>query len=257
MIKEIRAKSILNRSSIGDYCINPYIGCTHACIYCYAHYYTKLRGYSEPWGSYIYVKVNAPDLLSREIRRKKRGVVYLSSLTDPYQNIESRYELTRKILDILMRNGWPVIIQTKSPLVLRDIDIIGNMEANVGFTIITLDENLRKLFEPHAPPVSDRIDALMKLKEEGIRTFTFIGPILPKMSVRELINIVEEVKDYADVIYFDRLNFKPGIFNRIDRAFSEIGLAGWSTNLEAYYKRIKESLKEYLRERKINSVFVY
>ncbi len=257
MIKEIRAKSILNRSYIGDYCINPYVGCAHACIYCYAHYYTKLRGYSDPWGSYVYVKVNAPDLLSREIARKRKGVVYLSSLTDPYQPVESKYELTRKVLQILMRNGWPVIIQTKSPLVLRDIDVISSMDASVGFTIITLDESLRKSFEPHAPPVPDRIDALMKLKENGVRTFAFIGPILPKTSVRELINIVEEVKDYTDVIYFDRLNFKPGIFRKMDRAFSKMGLASWSANLNAYYERIKKSLEDYLRERKIKGIFVY
>ncbi len=257
MIGEIRARSILNRSSIGDYCINPYIGCMHACIYCYAHYYTKLRGYLEPWGSYVYVKVNAPNILSKEITKKKKGVVYLSSLTDPYQYIESRYELTRKILNILMRNGWPAIIQTKSPLVLRDIDIISDMEASIGFTIITLDEDIRKIFEPHAPPVSDRINALMKLKENGIRTFTFIGPILPRMSARELISIVEEVKDYTDVIYFDKLNFKPGIFSRIDRTFSEMGLTSWSVSLDTYYEKIKKSLREYLRERKINSVFVY
>ncbi len=257
MIREIRVKSILNRSYIGDYCINPYIGCSHACVYCYAHYYTKLRGYSEPWGSYVYVKVNAPELLSREIRRRKKGVVYLSSLTDPYQQVESRYGITRKVLEILLRNRWPVIVQTKSPLVLRDIDLLSNMEANVGFTIITLDEKLRRTFEPHAPPVSDRINALSRIKRRGIRTFAFIGPILPKTSLNELIQIIEAVRDYVDVIYFDRLNFKPSLRDRMDHVFSSMGLPDWSAGLSSYYVKIKRSLKEYLRKEDISGVFVY
>ncbi|TDA41793.1 MAG: radical SAM protein, partial [Thermoproteota archaeon] len=130
---EVRARSILNRSAIGDYCINPYIGCQHACVYCYADYYTKMRGYTGEWGSYLYAKVNAPELLLKEIRRKRKGVVYLSSLTDPYQPVEMKYRLTRRILEVLMGYGWPVIIQTKSSSIIRDMDIITNGNANVGF----------------------------------------------------------------------------------------------------------------------------
>ena len=125
IIREIKAKSILNRSSIGDYTINPYIGCQHSCRYCYADYYTKkIHHVNLDWGSYIFVKINAPSLLLKEIIKKKKGIVYLSSLTDPYQPIEGKYKLTRKLLEILLAYKWPVIIQTKSSLVLRDLDII-------------------------------------------------------------------------------------------------------------------------------------
>ena len=258
MIEGVRAKSILNRSAIGDYCINPYIGCQHACVYCYADYYTRLRGYDKPWGSYIYVKMNALDLLLGEIAKKRRGVVYLSSLTDPYQRVEERYRLTRRILEVLMRNQWPVILQTKSPLVLRDLDIIKEFKRiEVGFTIITLDEDIRGMFEPHAPPTSARIEALKELREEGIKTFVFIGPILPGTKIDDLEDLVLTVKDYSDVIYFDRLNLKPGLFDRINRVFLRMGQPNWSSDLKDYYQEIKRALMEFLRERGVNHIFVY
>jgi len=100
-IREIRAKSILNRSSIGDYVINPYVGCQHACVYCYAQFYASRWGRTEPRGSYVEVKVNAPELLAEEVRRKRKGVVYLSSMTDLYQPVEREYGITRRLLEIL------------------------------------------------------------------------------------------------------------------------------------------------------------
>ncbi len=258
MIEEVKVKSILNRSAIGDYCINPYIGCQHACVYCYADYYTRLRGYDRPWGSYIYVKMNALDLLLGEIIKKRRGVVYLSSLTDPYQQVEESYMLTRGILEVLMKNQWPVILQTKSPLVLRDLDIIKEFKGiEVGFTIITLDENIRRMFEPHAPPTLARIEALKELRGEGIKTFAFIGPILPETKIDELEDLVLTVRDYSDVIYFDKLNFKPGLFDRINRVFLRMGKPNWSSNLRNYYQEIKRSLMDFLGERRINYIFVY
>ncbi|MCD6348926.1 MAG: radical SAM protein [Candidatus Korarchaeota archaeon] len=258
MIGEIRAKSILNRSSIGDYCINPYVGCQHACIYCYADYYTRRRGYRGPWGSYVYTKINAPELLSREILRKRRGVVYLSSMTDPYQQVEERYGLTKRILDILLRHQWPVLIQTKSPLVLRDLDVVRRFErASVGFTIITLDEELRSRFEPGAPPVSARIDALKQLKESGVSTFAFVGPILPGTDLEELMLLISEVKDYAELIYFDRLNLKPGLRAKIDGIFSDMGIPRWASNLDEYYRRVKRELSRALERKRIRYVFVY
>lgn len=254
---EVRARSILNKSAIGDYCINPYIGCQHACVYCYADYYTKMRGYTGEWGSYLYAKVNAPELLLKEIRRKRKGVVYLSSLTDPYQPVEMKYKLTRRILEILMGYGWPVIIQTKSSSIIRDMDIITNGNANVGFTIITLDEDIRKRFEPFSSPVSSRIDALERFKRENVRTFVFIGPVLPGTKLDDLRDLIMAVKDHADLIYFDRLNLKPGLYNRIDRALSDIGVSNWIPELDKYYINLKKSLKEFLDEKRIKYVFVY
>jgi DNA repair photolyase len=246
VMEGIRAKSILNRSSIGDYCVNPYIGCSHACSYCYAQYYTRRMGYSGAWGSYVYAKLNAIELLEKEILRKARGVVYISSLTDAYQPAESSFSITRGILKLLLERDWPIIIQTKSSLVLRDLDIIsGFSDASVGLTIITLDDELRRALEPRASSVKDRIYTLQKLKEDGIRTFTFIGPIIPGAALEDILALVKEVKGLSDLIYFDRFRVKPGI------SMGEMS----TEDLNAYYRRIKASLSEKLRG--VNHIFLY
>ena len=244
IIREIKAKSILNRSSIGDYTINPYIGCQHSCRYCYADYYTKkIHHVNLDWGSYIFVKINAPSLLLKEIIKKKKGIVYLSSLTDPYQPIEGKYKLTRKLLEILLAYKWPVIIQTKSSLVLRDLDIIRRFnEIEVGFTIITLNEEKRKKFEPFASQVKERIEALRKLKEAGIKTFAFLGPILPDTELSEIEELIRKV-NFADKIYIDKVNYKPGLEEKIPvRWFKD----------KKFYEKLK---KEFSSMKKI--VFVY
>ncbi|MEM2604010.1 MAG: radical SAM protein [Candidatus Korarchaeum sp.] len=241
MISEIVAKSLLNRSAIGDYCVNPYVGCSHGCVYCYASHYARRMGYSGEWGSYVYVKVNAVDLLRREVARRRKGVVYISSLTDAYQPIESSYQLTRRLLEVLLARDWPVIVQTKSTLILRDLDIISSFsQAEVGLTIITLDESLRRKLEPHAPSISSRIDVLMDLKSEGITTFTFIGPIIPGTPPDEIIELVNEVKDYSDLIYFDKFRRKPGLAE--PRVPSSEDL-----DTDSYYRSIKRVLESSIR----------
>ena len=180
VIKEIQAKSILSKSQVYDYALNAYVGCQHACTYCYAAFMKRFTGHLEPWGSFVDVKTNAPILLAPEVRRKKRGSVWVSGVCDAYQPVERRYELTRQCLEILVEHEWPVRIQTKSPLVLRDIDILkGSRDVEVGFTITTADEQLRRIFEPGAPPVSKRIEALSMLHAEGIKTFVMVAPLLP------------------------------------------------------------------------------
>ena len=118
-----RCKTILSPSRIGgvDYAVNPYIGCEHGCVYCYARFMSRLGHRGEEWGSFVDVKVNAPQVLRAEAVRRKPGRVLLSSVTDPYQPVERRFKLTRSILRILLDYGYPIVVQTKSTLVLRDI----------------------------------------------------------------------------------------------------------------------------------------
>lgn len=123
IVREIFTKSILSKSQIQDYAINPYVGCSHACRYCYAAFMRRFTGHKEKWGEFVDIKVNAPDLLAREIKKKRLGRVWVSGVCDPYQSVEKRYKLTARYLKILLENQWPVTIQTKSSLVLRDIDI--------------------------------------------------------------------------------------------------------------------------------------
>ena len=164
IVKEIRSKTILSKSKIYDYVINPYVGCQHACQYCYARFIKKFTGHLEPWGEFVDIRINAPDLLQVEIKKKKSGSVWVSGLCDPYQPLEAKYKLTRQCLKILADNDWSVIIQTRSSLVLRDMDILkAAKDFEVGLTITTADDEIRKLFEPNAPSIKERLNTLDEL----------------------------------------------------------------------------------------------
>jgi len=203
IVKEVHPKTILSNSKVYPYVINPYTGCQHSCSYCYARFMKRFTGHREPWGQFVDVKVNAPDLLRREITKKKPGRVWISGVCDPYQPLEAKYKLTRQCLEILTQNNWPVAVQTRSPLVLRDIDILKKGRGfEVGFSITTSDENIRKLFEPNAPPIKDRVSALNELHRAGIRTYVMIAPMLP--GAEDLAEILAGKVDYVIV---DRMNY--------------------------------------------------
>ena len=206
VIREIHARSILSRSKVFDYVVNPYTGCQHGCTYCYARFMKRFTGHSEPWGQFVDVKVNAPELLEREITRRPRGRVWVSGVCDPYQPLERKYELTRKCLQILLGHGWPVTIQTKSPLVLRDMDTLkGRDKLEVGLSVTTADEEIRKLFEPNAPPIGERIRALGELHLAGIRTYAMIAPMLPGAG-----GLAATLTGKVDYILIDRMNYHYG-----------------------------------------------
>jgi len=206
IVREIVARSILSKSKVYDYVVNPYTGCQHACSYCYARFMKRFTGHREPWGEFVDVKVNAPDLLGQEINRKKKGRVWISGVCDPYQPLEAKHKLTRKCLKILIENNWPITVQTRSPLVLRDIDLLKvPNEIEVGMTVTTADEGIRWLFEPHAPPIKDRIKALDELHHAGISTYAMIAPMLPKAE-----GLAVELKGKVDYVLIDRMNYHYG-----------------------------------------------
>ncbi len=203
IVREITAKTILSRSRVYEYALNAYVGCAHRCAYCYAKFMKRFSGHREPWGEFVDVKINAPELLAREVRKKQKGRVWISGVCDAYQHIEKKYGLTRRCLEILVDKNWPVAIQTKSPLVLRDIDILKrSADAEVGFTITTADEKIRRIFEPGAPPIAKRIEALGVLHQEGVRTFVMIAPLLPHAE-----GLVALLAGKADHILVDRYNY--------------------------------------------------
>lgn len=203
IVREIRARSILSRSRVYEYTINPYAGCQHACTYCYARFMKRFTGHKEPWGEFVDVKINAPDLLQQEINKKPTGRVWISGVCDPYQPIEKKYELTKKCLEILIQHDWPITIQTKSPLVLRDIELLrGDSKIEVGFTITTGDDSVRRLFEPNAPSIKARIRALEELHLAGISTFVMIAPMLPRAE-----ELVAALKGKVDYVLIDRMNY--------------------------------------------------
>ena len=204
-VSEVQARSILNKSKIFDYCLNPYTGCTHGCRYCYAGLFMRrYSGHSEPWGQFVDIKVNAPYLLRRQLLRAERGTVWIASVCDPYQPVESGYQLTRKCLIELCRYDFPVFIQTKSDLVVRDLDILKDLaELEVGFSLASDDDRVAALFEPGAPSITRRLKALEKIKSHNLKTFVFIGPILPQNPK----HLVQQLRGLVDKVFIDRLNY--------------------------------------------------
>ncbi len=203
IVKEKKAKGILSKSRIYDYALNAYTGCSHKCLYCYARFMKRYTGHSEPWGDFVDVKINAPELLLKEIQKKKRGRVWISGVCDAYQPLEKKYRLTRRCIEILAEHGWPFTIQTKSPLILRDLELLKRAaDCEVGFTITTADEKVRKIFEPYAPPIDKRVEALELLHSEGIKTFVMIAPMLPNAE-----GLVGMLKGRVDHVLIDRLNY--------------------------------------------------
>lgn len=233
--REITARSILSRSRVHDYAVNPYVGCGHGCRYCYAAFMKRFTGHREPWGEFVDIKVNAPELLAGEITRKPRGRVWVSGVCDPYQAAEKKYGLTRRCLEILLAHRWPVSVQTKSALVLRDIGILEEFEdVEVGFSVTTADEKMRRLFEPGAPPIRERVRALEALHERGIRTFAMIAPVLP--GAEGLIGLLP---GKADRVLIDRLNYAYA-----DRVYRENRLE-WARE-DAYLAAKAEELRRGL-----------
>jgi len=155
-IEYVKVKRALSKSSLPDlnYAFNPYIGCMHGCVYCYGRCFTKDKEASDNWGEVIKIKENILQLLKREVKRKKIGVVGISTITDPYQPIEEKEMITRRALEILSSAKFYISIQTKSDLVLRDLDLIKGDRFDVGVTITTLNDKTARLIEPRASPPS-------------------------------------------------------------------------------------------------------
>jgi len=216
-ITETICKTALSRSGLPglDYAINPYRGCSHACIYCYA---PAIIRDARKWGEFVDVKINIADVLAKELKKAKRGVIGIGTVTDPYQDAERRYEATRKCLVAILRHDFPVCIQTKSALIVRDIDIIERFGwREVGFTFTTLDDNERRKYEGGSS-VDQRLGAIREIKERGIAAWAFIGPILPGITDKEdaIPLLVKKLKDAgADYILYDQLRLKPGTWENI------------------------------------------
>ena len=240
-IREIPCRSILSRSKIPDvdYAINPFIGCEHGCVYCYAVFMKRLTDHQEPWGQFVDVKINGPHRLRKELQRAKSGQILLSSVTDPYQPAERRYGVTRACLEILHQVRLPVSILTKSTLVLRDLDLLTKMKGvEVGFTITTVDEDVRAVFEPGSSPVEDRFEAIRCLSGVGVPTWIFFGPVLPYFSDRE--DVFNEFfgkagESGARYVYIDRMNLYPELWSRM----RDIIRKSFPESL-SYYRRVKE-----------------
>lgn len=246
IVREITVDRLLMREGRDQYYINPYVGCMIACPFCYvidrADFSRQLEGAPHrPWGHYLDVKVNAGDVLRREIQSKPRGTVRMSPiLTDPYQSAERHFRITRQCLEVLLDSELAPVILTRAPRILDDLELIGRFpRALVGFSIPTDADEYRNIFEPNADPIPERFDALRLLHAAGIRTFAVIQPVLP-MNVDRL---VENVAPYVRAVRIDKLY----VVERVRDVYVRHGLESYAS--DAYAEETMHRLTQKFTER--------
>ncbi|MCW1309914.1 MAG: radical SAM protein, partial [Candidatus Nanoarchaeia archaeon] len=193
--------------------------------------------------------------------------VYISSVTDAYQPAEKRYEITRKCLEVLLKVNFPISIQTKSVLVLRDLDVIKKFSnKDIGFTITTIDDDDRKKYEPNSAPVEEKFNAIKEIKEFGVNTWVFIGPFLPYITdknddIERLINKLAEL--HVDYVMIDKLNLRQGVWDRIKFFLSNHypELIGKYEEIffkkSDYYKNVKLKIVDLCKRNNLNFEFCY
>ncbi len=264
LVKEIKCRTILSKSGLYDidYSINPYKGCEHSCLYCYAPFIIREK---RKWGNFVDVKINAPEVLTKEMRKKKKGNILISSVTDPYQPLEKKYKITRRILEKLKDTKHFVSVLTKSSLVLRDLDLFKKMKCEIGLTITTLDEDTVKIFEPNSSSPEERLETLSYLKISGIKTYIFFGPLLPFISD---LNLEKTISRFSlvrpDYILIDKLNIKSQehwekIKNVLEMNYPNL-VKKWKKVLFSkndYYDKLKQRIIEIIQNYDIKYEFCY
>lgn len=259
-IGETTCKSIINSSGIEGvhYAVNPYIGCTHACTYCYAKFMTRWHHKGEKWGSFVDVKMNAKECLLKDVEKRRKGVILLSSVTDPYQPAEKKYGVTKSLLEVLVDHDFPVEILTKSSLVTRDMALLSRFdEVEVGLTLTAFDEKVRKAFEPGASPIQERLDAMKLFSDAGIPTYAFLGPLLPFVSETGFEELLNRLAESVSRVIVDRLNIKAGNWRNIEATLEKhypemLGeFKEASKSSSVYYDSLRGKVRRMLDERAI------
>ena len=205
IVKEIETLDYLTISKLpaSDYVINPYVGCPHACKYCYACFMKRFTGHNEDWGTFVDVKRCNKKIDLKKIENKN---VFLSSVTDCYNPLEEKYKITRFILEQLVSANCELGISTKSKLILRDLDLLKQIKnLTVSMSINTLDESFKNDMD-NASSIKDRLNTLKELHDNGIKTALFMSPIFPYIT--DFRAIIEESKDYINEYWFENLNLR-------------------------------------------------
>jgi len=225
IFEEIECKSAINRVHAGNmpfrWTLNPYRGCQHACTYCFARGTHEFLGYDagRDFETRIVVKVNAPEMLRRDLSRPGWGreLIAIGTACDPYQPAELKYSLTHRLLKVMRDFANPVSIVTKSPHIVRDADVLEQLsqvaDLTVNFSISTLDEEVWKRIEPATARPSKRLQAMRLLAERGIRCGVLLAPILPGLTddPDDLERVVEAAREHgASYVHDNVLYLKPG-----------------------------------------------
>ena len=211
-VKEIEVKDYLTKSNLpaSDYVINPYVGCPHGCKYCYASFMKRFTGHTEEWGTFIDVKKCTKPIDFKKIENKN---VFLSSVTDCYNQFEEKYEFTRNILKQLINVNCYLSISTKSKLILRDLDLLKQMKnLTVSMSINTIDEDFKNDMD-NASSIKERLETLKELHKNGIHTVLFMSPIFPYIT--NFKDIIKASKEFVDEYWFENLNLRGDYKNKI------------------------------------------
>jgi DNA repair photolyase len=258
-ITEIQCEKLLAPSSInlGDFVINPYRGCSFGCLYCYAQKNKAILKRKKEWGSFVDVKINALDRLRSELDGKKIERILIGSTTEVYQPLEEKYTLTRNILALLNKEKIAYTILTKSPLIMRDLELLKKgTDVEVYFTVNPMPESLRVLFEPQALPFEPRKRIIKQLSDAGVKVTAYINPLIPYVCNTEFV--MHEFKDITNYLAFESVNVQmihwemlrshvqtavPGEYKEIDKIFNTKEL--WENYWEQLKKKIAEDNEHY------------
>ncbi|MCX8204343.1 MAG: radical SAM protein [Candidatus Nezhaarchaeota archaeon] len=258
---EVKAKRALTPSGIYgvDYSLNPYVGCQHACVYCYVPYSYRAITPAE-WGKVVKAKVNLAPLLGRELKSIAPCKVLIGSITDPYQPLEARLGLTKACLEILRRADADVVVLTKSSLLKRDLDALGSLRnCEVGVTVTTL--KAYQWLEPNSPPPSERLSAIREASTVGLDTFVFLGPLIPTIVDLELDLILDAVVEAGcRRVVVDKLRLRPGMVQALIKSLSflknPLPVIEKAKSPE-YYEELKAKIFAHAKDRGIEAVFCY
>lgn len=252
IINKINVNSVMTKSSlpVGGYSVNPYVGCPHACKYCYASFMKRFTGHIEDWGTFLDVKYWKPITNPKKYANQ---LAVIGSVTDGYNLYEEQFGRTRALLEELKDSDAKIMICTKSDLVVRDLDILTQMkDVTVSWSINTLDESFQSDMD-EAVSIKRRLAAMKKIYEAGIRTVCFVSPIFPEIT--DIPAIIERVKNQCDFIWLENLNlrgtFKPTIMKYIEEKHADLlplYKQIYSKGDKTYWKALEAFIENYTTE---------
>lgn len=252
VIQKTEVKSILSKSNLPvcEYSVNPYVGCTHRCRYCYASFMKRFTNHPEPWGTFLDVKY------WKEIKnpRKYAGKeLFIGSVTDPYLPQEEIYGRTRELLMQLQGSGAKISIATKSDLILRDLDLIKSFpDARVSWSVNTLDEEFKSDMDC-AVSIERRLNAMETFYRAGVRTTCFVSPIFP--GITDVMSIIRRSRNQCNLIWLENLNLRGGYktvimdyikdkYPQLLPLYQEI----YTNGNRSYWEALDTKLKTFARE---------
>lgn len=251
VVKEIDVKSVMTKTNlpVSDYAVNPYVGCAHACKYCYASFMKRFTNHPEPWGEFVDIK-NWPEIKNKTPGRYAGKEAFFCSVTDPYQPLEAKYGRTRALLEQLQGSGISVSVSTKSDLIVRDLELIKTFpNARVSWSINTLDENFRREMD-RAVSIERRLAAMKLFYDAGVQTTCFISPIFP--GITDVRAIIERAKGQCNLVWLENLNLRGdykgrildwihGHYPELDNLYREI----YTKGSREYWTALDEEIREY------------